>query len=218
MAQAQTPFVIDSGLAQKIKQKKKLEKAHFEWKQQTEDIIKDAKYVANPHTSRANTELQQGRPLLHTEFENRLKKLLPDVFFLDHPTNLKVKGAYTEHDGQRFYIGAYFKGLMPERSVMKLKEEIVWDRSTTHIDRKNVPEQTFIPGIGLVKKDPNALTPGTELVQIPWGIHHPGWRRILVKICNAGLATPSQIEAVFGSDETPEWAGHLGKRAHTTPW
>ena len=220
---SKSTFVIDSELARKIKRKKAREKTVHDWRVQTTAEIKDAGLLTDEF-NRSNPQARLGAGLMHTAFERRLKKLPPDVVFRDHPRANEecgfkdIRAAYKPVENNLVLLGCYHRGLMPEHTIMKRKEEVVWDRSTTHIDRKDVPPQDWVPGVGFVKKDPDALTPGTQKVIIPWGVYRSGWRRILVSAVKKGFTTLTAVEKLFGSGATPEWAGNLGKRPVTTPW
>lgn len=179
-------------------------------------------YLDNNDLSPANAERQMGRAMTSADLEVRLKKLVPNLHFERNPANATKKAVYLIHpSGKKEFICAYENGFMPEHSVMRTKEEDLPDPSYPapgimhHVERKDLPRHEFVPGEGY-KFD--GVQPGFKRLRMVWGEAKRGWRTVLIKLVLRGLTTPAAVEAIFGSDDRPEWAGHMGKRPVTTPW
>lgn len=148
-----------------------------------------------------NAQERLGRPLFPAEFERRLLKLNPNLYFEvidENPSHkrLSVLDARGKH-----FVAVYPNALLPERSILKFKEIDAPDPNFTGagVSRSDLPT------------DPDAVKPGWRRILIPWGEHRRGWRTVLVRLIQAGLITTNQAEVEFGSDETPEWRHHTGK-------
>lgn len=178
--------------------------------------------VEHEHTNPGNVDRQIGQPLTHTAFELRLGKILPpNVAIIENPHRKGFRAVVKIlPDGTRETICPYKGGLIPEHSVLRVREEMVRDMSQKTIERKDLPKHEVIPGMGVVF-DPGAPRPGWKKIyhllgEDPDG--HRGWRTILIRLVQAGILTPGQIESVFGSDNRQTWAVGMGKRAEALPY
>lgn len=156
-----------------------------------------------------------GRPMLASELELRLGKLNSRLMFEHNPYNNTKKALYHVDQRGKEFVCAYEAGMMPERSVFRVKVDYV-PEDVEHIDRKDLGPQELIPGRGFVPKD--GKNPYMKRVLIPWGEQMRGWRTVLIRLVAMGLLTPTQVETTFGADNTPEWQGQMGKTPLQRPW
>jgi hypothetical protein len=161
------------------------------------------------HVSRIqNAEERLGRPLLPDEFERRLARLNPNLFFEVIPENPSHKRLSILDTRGKHFVCVYPNSLIPERSIARLK---VIECPDPNVTGSEITRKDF-------SSDPNALRPGWRRVTVPWGEAKRGWRTVLVRLIQAGLITPTQAEQEFGSDETPEWRQYTGKGEFTSPF
>lgn len=173
-------------------------------------------------TSAANPEKQLGRSLSTEKFEALLTKVSPKFRFEHLPLNMTKKALFYLRGADKYYICSYENGLLPEHSVLRRAEEMVRDFSvggtdSKPIQRADLPKHEFVPGEGFVW-DPAQVQPGFQKIEIPWGELYRGWRTVLLKIVQTRIATPTQVEAVFGADDSAAWSTHTGKQKHELPW
>lgn len=210
--------VFDSQTLATHKKKTAVEKHREDVKQWVMQQVAHAVYLEDTDLSPANSDRQLGRPMFANELEVRLKKLSSNFLAETNPFNASKKALYYAYPGKgKVFVCAYENGVMPEHSIMKVKEEEVWDVEQTHIDRKDLPKHEYQRGVGF-RFDPTAPRPGFKKVKLPWGEQKRGWRTVLLKIVIGGLATITDVERIFGTDDRAEWAGHTGKKPVTTPW
>ena len=210
--------VFDSQTIEKQKRKAAQEKHQADVRKWVLDQVAHAVYLEDNNLSPANADRQIGQPMFANDLEVRLKKLNPNLYFESNPFNKSKKACYLLQPGAgKVFVCAYENGVMPEHSIMKVKEEEVWDVDQVHLNRKDMPKHEFVPGVGY-QFDPTAARPGFKKVKLPWGELTRGWRTVLLKIVISGLATITDVERIFGTDNRPEWAGHTGKKPVTTPW
>jgi hypothetical protein len=187
----------------------------------------NAVYLNDHSQSPANAERQLGRPMSAAELERRLKRVNPNLHFEVNPYNTTKKAVYRILPNQKkVFICAYENGTMPEYSVFRVKEEEIVQPDFLfgrgHLDRKDLPafehkEDSENP-LGKIEFDPTAEKPGFKKVQLPWGEAVRGWRTVTIRLVEAELATPTQIEKEFGSSNRAEWARHMGKQNISLPW
>ncbi len=162
--------------------------------------------------SPANAARQLGRTFTHEEFDRRLQAMDRRLHTEAHPTNKTKRCLYVLDRRGKTFICAYESGIMPEHSIFSVKTKEVWDGKTHHINKKDLPKCDITPE-GIVWHGP---TPGMEHVDVPWNEIRRGWRTVLVRLVEERLATPTQVESAFGSDNRPEWRKHLGKGRENT--
>lgn len=182
-------------------------------------------YMLDEKTDPTLIRYRLGKTMTTEELEPRLLKLVPTLQFEFHPRNKTKKALYNVDQRGKIYLGAYESnamGPMPERSIMTFKYEDVPDPTffkdgpdKKFIDRKDLPAFDEKTGEW---KDPDALLPGFIRVKKPHGLAVRGWRSILIRLVLEGLTTPEAVEREFGSDDTPEWKGHMGKGPIIRPW
>ena len=171
-----------------------------------------------------NAQRQIGRQMSSNEFEGKLRRLVgPNILFEVNGKNRNMKAIYRRlPDGKKEYICSYHNGFMPEHSIMARSEEEVPEdlsrldpSSAGHLKRKDLPKAEWN---GTKWVFDGGVTPGLKRVPIVWREHNRGWRTVLLRLVAAKIITPVQAEATFGSDNRPEWAGHIGKQKVITPW
>lgn len=171
-------------------------------------------YINDLEDSPCNAERQVGKSLSVADFEAKLRKLNPDFIFETHVHNPTKRSVYLTVGAEKKHLCVYENSYMPEHSIRAYKEEEVWDRVTTHIDRRDLPEHEVTPE-GVVWHGP---LPGYTKVNQPWHEAIRGWRTVLLHLVGQFIVTPAQVEAVFGTDNTAEWKGHMGHGEIITPW
>jgi hypothetical protein len=176
---------------------------------------KNAIFLARLEQDPTNPQVQMGREMSPKELERRLKKLNPNLQFAINSHNTTKKYVFCDHNGTKETLCPYENSTMPERSVLKKKAQEVQDMSVSKIERKDLPRATFVPGQGFVF---DSLLPGFKVIQQPWGEAVRGWRTVLIKLVKMGYLTPAQVEREFGSDNTAQWASHLGKQRIAVAW
>lgn len=202
----------------------KAEQYREELKRWIYDQLKDNQYIMEDGRCLARLVDQIGTPMSASALEEKLKKHFPNLVFVVNPNNPAMKMMYVRRNGALDPICAYHNGIMPEHSVMRMKEilvpreEFIRGPGIGHVNHKDLPlEKTeFVPGAGYVDQDGVPLGFRRELR--PWGEEIRGWRTVLVKLVVSGIATPAQIERIFGSANRRAWAEHMGKREKSLPW
>jgi hypothetical protein len=187
----------------------------------------NAVYLDNHDLSPANAERQLGQTMFAADLERRLKKINPNLIFETNPFNTSKKALYhVRPDATKVFICAYENGVMPEHSIFRVKEEEVLrpefvNPFKRHLDRKDLPKfehkQDGSP-LGKIVFDDMVEKPGFRKVKLPWGESVRGWRTVTIRLVAAKLATPAEVERVFGSSNRPEWARHMGKKDIYLPW
>lgn len=172
-------------------------------------VVEDSDTV-NP----TNLGQQLGRPMTSAELELRLGKLLPPSIRFVHNPWIHDKRAVVrvKPEGGFDTICPYESGFMPEHEVLKANVEWVRDRHQTHLDRKDLPKYEIVPGAGVVW-DSGAVRPGWKKVVRLGHTLKRGWRTVLIRLVQAGLLTPTQVEREFGVDDRVQWANAMGKRS-----
>ncbi len=155
------------------------------------------------------------------ELEAKLLKLNAAFHFEHNEFNPTKKMIYLVDRRGKVPLFPYESGVMPERSIMNTKEEMVpvddvFDNNNFKMNRKDLGKQTWDEE----KKEFTSSTPNPYLrkVLIPWSEKTRGWRTILIKLVIAGVITPRQAEESFGAADNREWQNSLGKASHNLPW
>ena len=195
----------------KAYEKHKQEK--IKWaKEQEEDCV----WVENDYISPANEERQLGRIMSTKDWEDRVRKLVPSAHFEHNPFNPSMKALYILKNGKKDYVCAYHAGFMPEHSIVKVKEEVVWDPAQTDKPLGRVSESSYTKTDREVRFDPNVLRPGWKKIKKPAGELKRGWRTPLIKLVLSGFLTPSQVEKEFGEPSSlygkKAWAYYSGRK------
>ena len=180
-----------------------------EWIKQQEAL---AIYVKHDELSPCNVEKQMGQKMWPHEFESKLKKLNPSLFSEVNTFNKNKRMLYIMENGVKKGICPFENTIMPEHSIVAVKEERYPDPNLYRDNEGNpIYDRTE------ANKDPDNYGWITHL--IPWHEAFRGWRTVLIKLVKEGIASPSQIEQVFGSSDTTGWAYAMGKRENKlTPW
>ncbi len=191
------------------------EKQRHEALQYVADQTKYAVYLNDATDNPSIWERQLGHPYTSVDFEARLRKLNPNLIFEHHPYKPDKKCLYHVNRLGKHFICAYENGYAPEHSVMRTRTEEVWT-GQTHIIKKDLPKGEFVPGKGFIWD--SRVTPGFKEVEVPWGEAIRGWRTVLIKLVGNLIVTVSEVERVFGADDTAEWKKHTGKGVTSIPW
>ncbi len=186
-----------------------------------EQQTKNSIFLEDEKTNPANALARIGKAMLAGELEGKLKKLNSSLHFEYNSFNSTKKMIYLVDRRGKTPLFPYEAGVMPERSIMNTKEEMVpvediYESTTFKMNRKDLGKQTWDEKKQeFVSDTPN---PYLRKVLIPWSEKTRGWRTILIKLVIAGAITPKQAEDTFGSHNTREWQNSLGKAKHNLPW
>lgn len=164
-----------------------------------------------------NVMRQMGFPLTAAQFESKLKRILPNMHTEFNFFRPDKKALYVIDRRGKNYVCPYESGLMPEHSILAQKTEEIWDGTTFHINRKDMPRAEWIPGKGFIF-DERDQRPGVKKIQVPWHEVQRGWRTVLIYLVKQGFLSPAQVEKEFGTKDRIEWAQNMGRREHVTPW
>lgn len=197
-----------------IKRVEKQKQDKIKWlKEQEEDCV----YVKEDYISPANGERQLGKIMETLAFENKLKSLIPNIHFEYNWFNPQMKAIYILRNNVKNYLGSYHAGFMPEHSIVKTKDEIVWDPEQTKkpLKRADLPKSEWVPGKGLVWEE-GVIRPGWKKITKPAGELKRGWRTILIKLVYENLLTPLQVDVNFGEPSSlfgkKAWSFHSGRK------
>lgn len=194
--------------------------------------LRDAPFITDLVTQKE----QAGQILTTQQFEDKLRRLLPDM---KNETFTALDGTKKRYAILAPYIKesrfVYDYPVLPERSVREVikKRKIVDGVITTNPDAKPMITRSDLPkhkvigpsfdengnvkDIGRVEWESD-LPAGMEEVIIPGREVIRGWRTVLVMMRHCGYLTPHQIEREFGADNTKAWAKHMGKQEIVLPW
>ena len=163
---------------------------------------------------------QLGQPFTSLDFERRLKTILPSsCIFINNPWRSGFRAVVRVTPTGQETVVPYESGFLPEHSVMQLVEKEVPDTEVVarnrSISRADLPksewngkEFTFDEGIRPGYKKIKQL--GRELKR--------GWRTVLIKCLLAKVVTLSDVERVFGTDDSPTWAQNFKYKDNIVPW
>ena len=193
-------------------------------KKQTENAI----YLSNPKFNNpCHYERQLGRSFTPLELDARLKKLNPNLLSEVHPHKSDKRCLYWLTRQGKKYITTYENGFIPEHSIWAYKEEEVPDTDfmrskevggyiVNHINKKDIPKSEYSADKGLTFED--NVNPGYTKVSIPYMEAKRGWRTVLTYIVKEFIATPTEVESIFGSDDSAGWARNMGKSKVVNLW
>ena len=176
--------------------------------------------LLDPDTDPTFIPRRLGRTMTHEELERKIKKLVPAMQFVSGPgtqiLNTK-KMILLGPDGQERWSCIYNIGVIPERSICARMQKDVLDLSKVVYSRADLPKYEFVPGEGYVW-DPTTPAMGFKRVDIPHREIKRGWRTILLRMIVEDVLPLAAIERVFGSDNTPNWQQHTGKKDWRLPF
>ena len=132
-----------------------------------------------------NTEMQRGRLLAHTDFEDKLKRVNPSLLILGDPHGRPLRHVYGPGPAGIRHCCSYGSGKIPEHSILSYSEEELYD-----------PEYLQRGYSGLDFK--GGRTPNRKTVKVFHEEAVRGWRTVLVRLKQQGLVDPWRVEAVFG--------------------
>lgn len=201
----------------------------------TQDIVAYAKnemahavYVDDKQIDPTDSLKQLGRYYVSSDFERRLASLLPsNCAFIDNPYRAGFRALIRLHPISPVFpsgyetISAFERGIIPEHSVLQLKNVDVPDpdvlaRRVT-VRRADLPKHKYKPGEGFIFDD-TVVRPGFKRTKQLGHEIKRGWRTVLLYGLKAGLFNLTEIERVFGSKDHPSWSQHTGKREMLLPW
>ncbi len=188
--------------------------------------LKYSVYLNRPGTNPCVYEQQLGSRLTEPQFFQKLKKLNGNFKIETSPTNSSKKYLYFFLAEDRIFITAFDVlpgNFIAERSIMSAKEEEVPDLdfvktrevngvAVSHIDKADIPKSEWDADKGELVFEGNQ-TPGFKKENVVYTEAYRGWRTVLAYIVKWGICTPSEVERVFGIDNTPQWKRNMGKGA-----
>lgn len=144
----------------------------------SDQMERDAHYIApDGDRPRDVKEAGIGKPMAGLEVQRILKTLCPSILFEDSPVKGRICLNYVLRDevlGQiKHNICSMERGLMPEFSILNVKEEQMMNKETG--------------GVQTLRKI-DELNPETR-----------GWRTVLAKLIRAGIIGSGTIEKAFGT-------------------
>lgn len=160
---------------------------------------------------------RMGACLTSTEVKTKLEQLSYYVKVEKHPKKHNMWVVYNTRGGEKKYISAFEDGIVPERTIMNTRT--IEDVDPESLNPSWTPKKIDAPRVdinGIIQIDEGAK-PGLTKYTIPWGIEKMGYRTILIRLIQSGVVSPTRVEEVFGSDDTPEWASKTGKRSDILP-
>ncbi len=178
--------------------------------------LENAIYLNSDTNNPTLIEKQLGNSLTPEQFAAKLSKLNPNLKITHHPKNPSKLWLFYGDGENRVFISAFENVVIPEHSIFSVKEEEVPDLDimrkkniggvmVNHIDKRDLMKS-------------GSAAPGFKKVKVPWNEARRGWRTVLCKVLDAGYCTPSQVEIVFGADNTPQWKRRMGKGNATELW
>ncbi len=225
LAKKQTHAVFDEASLERQRKETQRE-AHHEILKLSVAAIRDTeRYVLENDLS--NYEKQQGKQLQSDLWEQKVKKLVPSIYFctklmtehertqlgLGAGINCRLMGIAAPDGFQ--YVSSYPDlPVRPEWTLMIMRKERIAGEKQ-HISMKDVPELTYDP-----EKDDwlsDSPMPWEEYAYVP-GVPCPGWRTDLAKLVMSGFASADAVEREFGAPvDNATWALRLGKQTAHAP-
>lgn len=179
-----------------------------------QEEIAHAVLLTDNDLSPTNAARQLGRTLTQEQFERKLQTLCPRLRCEAHPGKPDKRCLYYLDSRGKTFVCSYEAGVMPEHSIFSVKTKEVWDGKTSHINKKDLPKHEITPQ-GVVW---HGQIPGFRNVDVPWNEVKRGWRTVLIRLVGERLVTPTQVEAIFGTDNRAEWKKHMGHGSAKTPF
>jgi hypothetical protein len=209
-------LIVDDANRPRIIKGDKKEFAAAQLRDWADEQLANTVFIRDHETSPANLERQLGKRLTPAAFEAQLDRLNLGLIYEVNPSNATKKAIYQLRPDGRHYICTYENTLMPEHSIRQLKEDMVRDYDAVDfikpkIDRVDLPKSEVRDG---ELKFEGGVPFGMKMVLVPWRELIRGWRTVLVRLVQEKVTSPAAIEAVFGSDNRPEWATYMGKQKH----
>lgn len=221
-------LIIDSANAPGLARGLAREEKKAELRQWVDDQTRHQVYLKEDELAPTNADLQWGQKMSAALFETKLKRLDPTFRCEVNPYNPTKKALYHPFfENGLGLVCAYENDVMPEHSIREVRVEHVRDFSVGETNenplcRADLPKYEVVPDDSPLGQkivfDPTATPLGMRKVYTQGREILRGWRTILIRIVEKGLATPTQVENIFGSDNRPQWAHHMGKQALELPW
>lgn len=157
-------------------------------------------------------EYQLGTPLNWHKFEKMLRKLPSGDNYVMEDLKDAPKARYLSFVSPkgRIKIGAYGKIDIPEYSTICVEEVVVRDFSLNMLKPVDMPKVRWNPEKGEHETVDGGLLPGWKKIyktigENPWDLKSRGYRTLLMRIVHNKLATPDEVEKVFGKSSRASW-------------
>jgi len=157
------------------------------------------------------SEAQKGKPIPFEKFERLIRKLPMGASYVFRDINPLFKGlCFNSPQKGLISVSAYGKTLLPEYSTITVEKEKVRDFSLNVLKPIDMPEMKWDPvAKEHVAKD-GSLLPGWKyryktIGENPYDPTSRGYRTVLMRIVKLGLATPEEVEKVFGKSSRASW-------------
>lgn len=174
----------------------------------------------------SDTDQQMGYPLTPRRLEKKLNSIISGLVYQINPNNKTKKAMYLSTPEGLEYLMAYENSLMPEHSIMRIvtheyPDPAIFTGERT-LERDEVPayekvEDPESPVGYSYEFDPKAKRPGMIYVEKGFGEATRGWRTVLLRLIQRGLASVELIEKTFKADDRAEWAKSTGKQTQVEP-
>jgi len=163
----------------------------------------------NPVDGKAH---QRGKTLHFTKFEKMIRKLPNGGLYIFNDINPLFKGLCYQapFKDEPIRISAYGKTDIPEFSTVIVQKKLQRDFSLGVLKPGDMPEMRWNSVEKRHEAKDGSLLPGWKWVwetmgEDPYDPHARGYRTILMKIVELDLATPNEVEKVFGRSTRKSW-------------
>lgn len=220
-------MILDSNNIPRIKKRDESERCRDELIRYQQEHLRNTIYVKeDDNISMIDSVSQFGQAMSYIELEKKLRLLKngANFVFLEYGLRPFRAVCYRMPNGKLITISAYGRTIIPEWSTMILRPKIIGDLSLRHISPRDLPEVEWRgPQEGFVPKNENELKPGMIKVYEMWGENENdpmarGWRTVLLRILDMGLADVTEIESIFGTPNRKSWSQGAGKRNWGLPY
>lgn len=162
----------------------------------------------NPVDDKAH---QRGKSIHFAAFEKMIRKLPRGDHYVFNDINPLFKGlCYQSPGGRLIPISAYGKTDIPEFSTVIVYKKEVRDFSVSLLNRKDMPALVWNSETKRHETKDGSPMPGWKYEyrtdgENPYDPQSRGYRTILMKIVELGLASPGEVEKVFGKSTRQSW-------------
>lgn len=162
----------------------------------------------NPVDDKAH---QRGKPLNFKTFEKMIRKLPNGDHYVFNDINPLMKGlCFQSPGGKLIRISAYGKTDIPEFSTVVVYKKLVRDFSVSVLNRRDMPQMVWNSETKRHESKDGSPLPGWKYEystdgENPFDPQSRGYRTILMKIVELRLATPNEVEKVFGRSTRQSW-------------
>jgi len=163
----------------------------------------------NPVDDKAH---QRGKPIHFLKFEEMIRKLPNGSLYVFKESNPLFKYLYFQAPAQEelMKISPYGKTDIPEFSTVVVHKKLERDFSLNVLKPSDMPEMVWNASEKRHEAKNGSLLPGWKWVyetqgENAWDPQARGYRTILLRIVEKGLATPNEVEKVFGRSTRKSW-------------